>query len=169
MKYLLLVFILTALSCSAQDGGRDDLFASFFEKIKSAFGIRAQAVDDNGLPVFEPRTGALGAKRRRNRSNPAPSAGAVTLSADQYAALYNLALQGQAAAQQSVAAAEPLSPVADTSQVDSGQYAATASPVPFGGTAPVLPVALPATPTTTRPPKASSGSAGSPPLRRKQQ
>lgn len=163
---LTMFLFLTAMSCCAQDN-------TFIEKIKELFGAPTRQVDNNGLPAFQPPTNAPhrghSGNSRQGRAA-SPSGGTVKLSAEQYSALYNLALQGQAQAQapaQPVAAAyapyQPYQPAAPPTNPSSEQDDSSATP-----SIPDTRVVLPAAAAITRPIRESARSMGAPPLRRKQ-
>jgi len=154
---VLLVVVTGAISCLAQEGDDGWLILPFFRKLESAFHSPAKAVDSNGLPVFQPALVRRRGSKEPNRPQQASPAGAVTLTTEQYVALYSLAAQAQAAPNLDTSA----QPAADNSPAATDE-----APPPAVST---LRVALPATAAVTRPPKPTAGSAGSPPLRRKQQ
>jgi hypothetical protein len=152
----------------------DPDLVSVFQRIESSLRRNGNPVDDNGLPAFRPRTGALRRKKEWIGSDPAKR-DKVTLTTGQYGALLDLASQNQAAAPAAPDTAAPAVQVLDsaptnTGAVDSG--AAVAAPDSSANAAstppPVMKVALPATASITRPPKPAA-IAGAPQLRRKQQ
>lgn len=163
-----------------------DLVA-FFKMIASGLHLtHPTPVDDNGLPAFHPRTGALHHKRTGGEARPQSARYAtevvadrpepvrvgpdiVTLSREEYDALRDLAAQAQAA-QTAAAAGQSLYQAA---YQDAAEQTAAANPpttdsnVVGQSSLPVLKVALPVTPAVTRPPNQAPSATGVPPLRRK--
>ncbi len=157
MKYSRLIWIaacLFSLPAAGQQSGSG--LQAFLRRLGAVFRP-ADNTPRQGLPAFEPRSNAP----RRNGQAVAASAGSVTLTAEQYAALYELAVQGQSSLDPAPFD-QPEQPAGAESEFDPPP---APSEAPQHEAAPIPQLALPATPVVTRMPKLPVGA--SPPLRRK--
>lgn len=166
-RTLVFLVVTSAVSCFAQSPVDGGLLLPFIRKVGALFHPAARELDSNGLPTFQPAIVMQRDKVRGEPSKPSNTAGTVTLSSQQYTALWDLVGQ-EAQANTDNANAAPTRQAAVTQAV-------YANPQPVGDTPstpvplPVLQIPFPATPAVTRPQKSQAVSANSPPLRRKQQ